>query len=102
MISKTNFKHTAERPKTPEGKLRTQTLSSGVEYLYIPADTPTLCRIAKKEDVAARYGMGYALYKSSNGRMKINDSVGVFRPTGGFVQRTTLEQSGERARGTTE
>ncbi len=98
-----NIENTAVRQKTPRASsLCEQSTYLGVDHLYIIADIPTPCLETKKEDVVSWYGMDYALYKSPDGRRKFNGSIGVFRPTVGFAQRTTLEQSGERARGTTE
>jgi len=80
----------AERQKTPEGLLCANSVLSGVAHLYIPTDASIPCPRTKKDDVVLGYERGYALYKSPNGRKKVNGSVGMFRPTVGFCAQGDL------------
>jgi hypothetical protein len=84
MRKKVNFKHKAERHKTPRATLCVTTNVLGVPCLYIPSDALILCPGTKKDNVVLGYERSYAIYKSLGGRKKLNGSTEMFRPTVGF------------------
>lgn len=71
-------------------RLREHSIPPRVAHLYIPTDASIPCPRTKKDDVVFGYERGYVLYKSPNGRKKVNGSVGMFRPTVGFCAQGDL------------